>query len=180
MTERSVTFAPGCFGSGLAYQEDGTVCGRCDFAARCAPLALERRQQVRARLGIAVEPVVRRVRTADEPMKASRPAGRPRPVSEREGFPKKVCQLLDRIESRGVDLAVAIRAGQNPLPSPAFLKMAIDMLLGGGFDRGQLRAAFMTTFDWSDGTAHSHVGQVFALLTGLKVAREDNGKLMVI
>ena len=54
-----------------------------------------------------------------------------------------------------------------------------DLLLKGGYTRGDLRAAFMEGYNWSYGTASAHVGQVFSLMVALGVAAESNDRLQL-
>ena len=50
-------FAPGCFGSALAFKADDAVCEGCIFKAQCQPVHLEALASLRARLGIKTKDV---------------------------------------------------------------------------------------------------------------------------
>jgi hypothetical protein len=71
------------------------------------------------------------------------------------------------------------RAGLNPFKSPNWLHTVGNMLCGDPFTKAQLKVQFMTEFNWSDGTAGSHVSIAVALVTGIGIAMEHQGSFML-
>jgi hypothetical protein len=166
---------PGCFGFALAYRAEAAECISCPFSAECAQISAEQLARRRAELGI----------TPKEP-RAQRPP-RPRaPVEAHatgvltEGLPKKVEELIGRIERAGISVTAALARRENPFPSsPAFLRVTCHLLLhmAAGIDRATLKIAFVRKLGWSEGTAAAHATQAFQALTALGAATEQNGRL---
>lgn len=63
---------------------------------------------------------------------------------------------------------------------PGFLRVAIDMLLSGGFAKSELRKRLQEQLGWSEGTAMSHVGIACALLLAFKFAQESSGRFVLV
>ena len=172
------SLAPGCFGSALTFSATAAECRSCPFAAQCQPLHERRLTMLREKLapGIVVKPQPR-PRVEMEPPSV-RPAA-PATALTQPDLPVKVVRLMEQITRRGLRVVESFQAGRNPFDSPAFLHIAGNMLLAGGFDRADLRTALMTTLDWTYGTAQAHVGQVFAVLPAYGIATEQDGRLIL-
>jgi hypothetical protein len=165
---------PGCFGYALSHREDAAECISCPFSEECARIGAEQLARRRAELGIVAKPRAKVVR-------------QPKPPAEvhatgvlTEGLPKKVEELLARIERAGISVTAALARGENPFTtSPAFLRVTCHLLLHmrAGIDRTTLKTAFVRKLGWSEGTAAAHATQAFQALTALGAAAESNGRL---
>lgn len=84
----------------------------------------------------------------------------------------------NRIEPARVELG----QGLNPFAEsgPAFLRVACDMLLSGGFTRGTLKARLMADLAWKDNTAASHVAITCGLLLAFNIVQETKGVLALM
>lgn len=160
--------APGCFGSAMTFSEDAAECRGCIFASKCAPLSNERRQAMRARLGLDPEPTPKRTVRA-------------RGAEMTGGLPKKVAALLERFEQAGIKITDALRANRNPFEEhrPVFMRLTCHLLLRlpDGFSRMNLMTAFQRKLNWSEGTASAHVSQAIAVLTALDLIENLNGTI---
>lgn len=184
MTEPNIDtlLAPGCFGAALAYKEGSTECASCPFQPQCAPEATARLAAMRAAIGIdklkktPYRPTPPKRKPKEAPAETATPAVAVEPIPP--GLPIKVAALALRIRNKGIDVAASLKSGLNPFAdTPAFMRLACDLLLKGGYDRQVLRAALIQGFDWSYGTANAHVAQVFSILVALGAAEERAGML---
>lgn len=95
-----------------------------------------------------------------------------------EGLSIKAGAELRKLYERGIPFESDLRAGRNPITAsggrPAFLEVAFDALLEGGFTRLTLRERYINKFSWEVRTATSHVTIVTGLFPALGV-REDMG-----
>jgi len=152
------SLAPGCYASPLIYKAKAKECAECVFGSACGPSATARLAVLRDHYGVKpATPVIIR------------------PVEE---LPKKSQQIVDRIKSTGADLGQMMLAGRNPFKSkPQFLKLACHLLIAipGGVSRDNLRYAFKSKLNWTDGTAAAHVLQATQVLCALGAAIETNG-----
>lgn len=73
-----------------------------------------------------------------------------------------------------------LKSGGNPLEKtgPKWLSAALTKLIQGGFDRAELRAAFIERLQWSNETAASHVSLAVKLFTMFDIAIEDGGRIV--
>lgn len=166
---------PGCFGFALSFREEAAECISCPFATECAKLGAEQLARRREELGIKVKPA--------KPKVVRQPAA---PVEAHatgfltDGLPKKVEELLGRIERAGISVTAALSRGENPFTKdPAFLRVTCHLLLNmrAGVDRATLKLAFTRKLGWSEGTAAAHATQAFQALIALGAASENNGRL---
>lgn len=165
---------PGCFGYALAYRAEAAECNSCPFATQCAEIAAAQLARRRAELGI----VVREKPKVQRPQRAATEVHATGVLTE--GLPKKVEELLARIERAGISVTTALSKGENPFTtSPAFLRVTCHLLLNmrAGIDRATLKTAFVRKLGWSEGTAAAHATQAFQALTALGAAIESNGRL---
>ncbi|TXN07949.1 hypothetical protein FV222_01560 [Methylobacterium sp. WL103] len=174
MTDLSL--APGCYGFALSFKAGSPECSTCPFAGQCEITGAEQLARRRLELGITVRE--KRVR---------------KPVAETEvavaaigqvltdTLPKKVDELIQRIEKAGIRVTEALREGRNPFlnEKPAFLRVACHLILHmpQGIDRKTLSIAFQKKLNWSEGTAAAHATQAFQALSHLGAAHEANGRL---
>lgn len=82
--------------------------------------------------------------------------------------------MLTRIRSE-------LAAGRNALAlsGPGFIRVALTLLLAGGFVKSELNAALQSELKWAEGTASSHVSIVCALLKAFSVAEEIEGRFIL-
>lgn len=168
--------APGCYGFALSFKEGSAECSTCQFAARCQVIGTEQLARRRLELGITAKPVKERkprvVAAAVEAVAGSTLTG---------GLPKKVEELMQRIERAGIRVTEGLREGRNPFlgQKPAFLSVACHLILNieQGVDRATLNKAFQKKLNWSEGTAAAHTTQAFQALIALGAAHEANGRL---
>lgn len=172
-------FAPGCFGSALAFKEDDSVCMGCVFKAECQPIHLEARAALRARLGIKLP----------EEIKAARPA-KPKVefLDQSEAalaLPVKVQELVDKLDRGGYDVVNKLQAGENPFgASLKFMKVAAHLLLGFAkanrpLDAEVLTTAFVKTLGWQESTAQAHTRMAIQALTHIGAVDNLQGKIVL-
>lgn len=165
--------APGCFGSALTFKADAVECTTCPFNALCAPKSAERLATLRTKLGIEVQPPRE---------KQPKSKGVASPVDPTMTIPKKVKDLLERIDRAGIDVTKSLRTGQNPfVKTPAFMKIASHILLlrprNVGVSRDELVYAFMAKLNWNRGTAVAHAAQATQAFVALDVVTDTNGRI---
>lgn len=70
---------------------------------------------------------------------------------------------------------------QNALDGkkPAWLSLAIEALLQGGFTRSQLKGILMDKLEWKDNTSQSHVSLAVVLLIAFGIAVEHEAKIVL-
>lgn len=96
-----------------------------------------------------------------------------------EGLPIKASRVLKTLFKN--DKAHAIRAEikhkRNAIKdqSPKFLSVALDELVGGGFDKRSLRRALMSRLNCTDKTAFGWVSITVPVLNALNVIKEQHG-----
>lgn len=165
--EAEFPHAPGCFGSALTYQQDAPECQSCAFAAACGPRSQQRLIELRARFNIQPPAEKSRVK---------------KPATGDFYMPVKVAALLARINGFGVDVAAAIRRGDNPFltTGPRFLAVTTHLLTRyeDGVTRENLVAVLQAKLNWTQGTAAAHALQAVQALIALGVADETNGRLI--
>ena len=165
---------PGCFGSPLCHHAEQLPCTRCPFHETCGQVAERVALGLRRKYGI--EPLLRR----DSPRPHSSAA--PEPPASPEAWPVKVREQLARIAARGLDLkrAAAMRANPFDTGPPAFLRVAFDLLLRGGFSRDELRTQLVRTLGWGESTALSHTGIAVGVLLATGAAEERAGRITLL
>ncbi|MCP1540015.1 hypothetical protein [Methylorubrum extorquens] len=169
---------PGCYGFALSFRAEAPECIACPFAADCEQAGAEQLARRRAELGIVVKEKKPKV------MRAPRvaPADGHATAVLTDGLPKKVEELLTRIERAGIRVTEALAKRENPFTaSPQFLRVTCHLLLNmqAGIDRKTLKVAFEKKLGWSEGTAAAHATQAFQALTALGAATEQNGRLVL-
>lgn len=103
-------FAPGCFGSALAFQATTPTCLACEFAAQCKPLHEINFKRLHGDVVLSK----RRKFEMDE----STPEN-PNPGAL--SLPKKVQEEVDRIDELGLNIRDSLNLGKNPF-SASFKK----------------------------------------------------------
>ena len=174
MDDLEISGAPGCFGIGLLYKTDSNECAACPFGQMCQPRAEAQLALLRGELGIVI-PAVKKPAI----VKGATPTVSPTPFST--GLPKKVAELLQRIDKAGIKVTEALAEGRNPFTSkPHFMRVTCHLLLKlgeRGLPRDLLCTCFMEKLQWSKGTADAHVIQAVQTLKALGAANEIDGTL---
>lgn len=139
-------FAPGCFGSSIAFDVDD-VCRNCPFFEQCEKASLTVKNELRSKYGIHV------------------PKKKQKIVVDANGdtslvLPKKTQNLLKRLDVSVDDICGSIRNNINPFESkgPKYLSLLCHLLIRTKkpINSDQLVAAFMTKFSWKEDTAKVH------------------------
>ena len=160
---------PGCYGQALTFNESLADCKSCPFAGDCKIASGEALARLREAHGI----VVHRKRERSKPTPTA-------PSSGALTLPKKVEELLARIERAGVRVGEALRERRNPFGKDfPFLRITAHLLLvvPFGVTRENLVTGFEQRLNWSRGTAAAHATQAFQALVALGVAEEIDGRL---
>ncbi|MER9176275.1 hypothetical protein NKH72_22105 [Mesorhizobium sp. M0955] len=136
-------FSPGCFGSALAYQEEHPVCAKCVFRDQCAPVHVVNLKTLRDRLGVPERYVVKERKPDDATPGLS--------------VPKKIRELVERMDSANLRAVERLQAGENPFGGFSnFLKIAAHLLLHRGVNQEDLTKAYMHMTKMERNTAVAH------------------------
>ena len=147
---RAPEFAPGCFGTVMNYKPTDMICGSCQFAKSCGECVIVRRQELAELLHL---PIYRK-RFVQE--KA------PETPAKEVGFtlPKKVTELLERLDNGSFDIIGSLGRGENPFSgkSHLFMRIACHLLLNSSIPISQnmLSTSLATHLKWAKGTADAH------------------------
>jgi hypothetical protein len=149
--------APGCFGSALMFQVNGMTCSACPFSEQCEPVHRASLGLMRRRFGIEVKeeaPVMRR---------------KSQTTGEAFQIPKKVRDLLNRIDDQSLDITSSLRQGKNPfagLTQYKFLSITCHLLLNLEVPITQplLSRGFVRSMNWKQSTADAHARMAFQAL----------------
>ena len=63
---------------------------------------------------------------------------------------------------------------------PSFMRIAVDMLLGGGFTKSSLRKRLEKDLEWTEGTAAPHVAQAVTIFAAFKMTQEKLGVITLV
>lgn len=149
------SFAPGCFGSAMGFDDTAPICVVCTFREQCKPMHEINLAKLREACGIKKVQKRKKQPTAD-------------PVEEGLTVPKKTLELVDKFEHAGLSVTTDLTAGKNPFAKTAmhFMTIAAHLLLR--LDRplrqSDLVMALQTKLHWTKGTADSHARMAFQAL----------------
>ncbi|WP_276122599.1 hypothetical protein [Pararhizobium qamdonense] len=170
MTALIPPFAPGCYGSALAFEETAPVCAVCKFAETCRPLHLSNLQILRERVGVKGKGS----KTAKNPLASEKPPASPAELT----VPKKVQALVEKLDSSNLCVTENFAKGVNPFTASAnFLRIAGHLLLklNKPLDRQTLAYAFTAKLGWTEGTADSHARMTLQALTHIGAVNSIDG-----
>lgn len=165
--------APGCYGSALTYEEGAPECVGCQFAKECAPLSKASLERIHAKFGI--KPRVPK----KAPPKANPPVRRS-VFSDR--WPKKVMDVVERLEKSGVKITEALRNGRNPFVSkPKPFLIACHMLIktNKGIQEPMLTEALRTKLAYTPESAKDTARLVLQVLEAIGATVETDGIIMI-
>ncbi len=168
----NIDAAPGCYGMGTLYKEGSNECSTCPFGQTCGPLAADQLTRIRLEMGIALPAVKPPKRVVKTPSVS--------PAVFAGNVPKKVGELMERIERAGISVTEALGRRENPFSAKwPFLRVTCHLLLKlpQGIKRDRLCTLFMEKLNWSKGTADAHVIQAVQVLKALGAAEEVDGSL---
>lgn len=82
--------------------------------------------------------------------------------------------MLERIKN-------GIAEGRNALTEtgPEWLRVALTLLLAGGFSKSELRESLQRELNWTEGTASSHVSMACALLYAFGIMTATEGRFVL-
>lgn len=164
-------FAPGCFGSALAFKPNEGICTACVFRQQCEPAHQIAFEALRAELGI------------DTPATRGRPAvveQSRRDLFERDPsamtLPKKVQDLIARIDRGNYEVRANLSRNVNPFTGKIpFLSIITELLLryGKPVTVPVLTIAFVMKLEWQEDTAKAHARIGLAALKHLGIVEQD-------
>lgn len=206
MSDMQALATPACFGAATVFSHDSDVCKGCAAFQSCSEQSLKTLESIRG--SINVDDLIKRHMkakrlTAKPSPPPSAPVERPliesverktrvervtMTVTEEEGDalatlpmkPKEACIRLIR-----AGLIDELRAGlpekRNAFAQkgPSYLRVAVDMLLSGGFARKDFCDRLRSELGWSLGTAQSHASLAVVTLKTLKIAVEEGGRFVI-
>lgn len=154
--EADVSLAPGCFGMALAYRDDAPECQSCPFADKCKPLAAERLELVRSRLGLVL------------------------PARREPRKPVEAVSALSSGASQPSNLGAALRKGINPFQNNRkYLEVTCHLLITfpAGVTIRSLMRVFTTRLSMSPGVARGHIRAATKLLIKHNAVTLNDGTL---
>jgi len=160
-------YAPGCFGSAIAFQKAELTCKSCSFMGNCGPVALHNAQLLRAKFGIA-EPAFKPVLKAPEVVE-DRPAFR---------LPQRVQNLLDKLDNGNFDVVGKLQRGENPFDKTMpTLRVACHLLLRlkRPIDRETLTMAYVSHLKLQPETARIYARVAIYALTHVGAVISNDG-----
>ncbi|MDE4297053.1 hypothetical protein PXK56_17850 [Phaeobacter gallaeciensis] len=173
MSETNIPFlAPGCFGSALHFQGEGMVCAACPFKGECEPVHNMALQAMRERLGIKMPPVRRAA---------------PLPTNEeatedgtRLTLPKKVRELLGKLDRENLDITGKMKQGVNPfagLGRYGYMMITCHLIMHLRVPVTQkiISAGLATKLGWANGTADAHARMAVQALEHVGAIDNNDG-----
>lgn len=170
-------FSPGCFGSAIAFKKDDVACGSCKFAEACEPRHLEAQQALRERHGVKTRDKISEEKKAAKETKKAAPVDPAALV-----LPKKVQELLTRLDRGNYDIVGSLRRGENPFGSAMpFMKLACHLLLRLPMPLSQkgLSTAFATKFGWKENTSDAHARMAIQALVHVGAVDMRDGTISI-
>lgn len=163
-------FAPGCFGSALAYDDAAPICQVCKFAGECQPMHLTNLAALQTALSIPKRATAKREVEAQ-------------PVAAEMTLPVKVRALVDKLDKSNLRVTERLARGENPFldTSSNFLKVVGHLLVRSSrpLFRRDFAMAFQMKLHWAPGTADSHARMAMQALTHIGAVDEIDGAVIV-
>jgi hypothetical protein len=137
-------FAPGCFGSALAYQADNTACQNCKFKEACFPLHEANLATLREKLHVPNRYKVRERKPEEV-------------IQQGLDVPKKVRDMAAKLDKADLRVIERLRKGENPFAGfSAYLKIAAHVLLKRSASQELLTKVYLSATKMSPDSANSH------------------------
>lgn len=189
--------APGCYGHASVFKHTSPICKACPSFGACEGVVAVKLKSISKRVNIgdfvkrhdneSMKAGIPLVHEAQDTLDARKQIKRQQPVkivkrelTDKEQeilaiLPKKVIAIGKQLIDAHLDKTAlsSLLKGSNPFPynGKRFLHIACNMLMEGGFTRGELKKAYMTN-GMSDGTAAAHVSMAVALFNAFSIASE--------
>jgi len=161
------TFAPGCFGSALAFDEAAPVCTVCRFAAECRPMHEANLAALRQRLGVDMGRVRAKVKEDKHETGLV--------------ISKQAQKIVDDLDASNLRVTEKLARGENPFGNDRMmLKLAAHILLKCGYvEREALSYALQTRMEWAPSTASLRAINIMQAFTHIGAADLIDGKLFI-
>jgi len=191
---------PLCFGYVTTLDPDSSICSACSEFVACQRQVLNVLHELGEEMDVSdlVHIAVRDtnhnddhpvLRTTNNGVLSDAEAGKKRTRFELTSAQK---QKVDEIKTRyakserlvraifknGIDLKRTLSRRINPfydIKSHQYMREVCDLLISGGYTRDQLRKSLGQKFNWTYGTANSHVLTVVHALDALEITEEHKG-----
>ena len=161
------SFAPGCFGSVIAFSETDVVCVNCTFAESCQKAHMRVKNELQMRFGITV-PKRRRKITVD-----------PETGDTTLMLPSKTQKLLNSLDVSADDVCGSLQRNINPFreKGPKYLSLLCHLLvrMHQPIKSDDLVMAFVTKFGWKKDTAKVHARTAVQALEHVGAIRRIDG-----
>lgn len=164
-------FAPGCFGSALTFKAGDMVCSQCSFASECSVEHEKSMARLRAAFGVT-PPATKQV--VEKPT--------PRADELRLALPKKVRDLLDKLDNGNYNAVAKLQEGRNPFgASLPFMSVACHLLLRmrSPLTRDALVRAYMAKFDWQKPSAEEKARIALVALVHIGAVKSNDGQFTI-
>lgn len=175
MNDTQIPFlAPGCYGSALLFQKTNMVCAACPFAAQCEPVHQMALQAMRDELGIGT-PVPKKARSSEV-----RVGDEVVTDETTMALPKKVRELLARLDRETLDIAGKMKNGVNPFSGIRryrFMMVACHLILRLEIPvtHKVISVGLMKTMGWASGTADAHARMATQALEHVGAIEKSDG-----
>jgi hypothetical protein len=175
-------FSPGCFGSAIAFKSDDAACTSCQFYARCQVVSEIARDALRERYGILTtqQAISDRIRKREEAKaeKERQASADPTLLT----VPKKVRELLERLDRGNYDIVGKLKRGVNPFGSAMpWMAIACHLLIHHDqrVDREFISVALERKLGWKKGTADAHARMAIQALTHVGAVDTLDGTIVI-
>lgn len=162
-------FSPGCFGSALGFRATDMLCRRCEFAAQCEPVHVLMKEQLREKFGIVAKKVKAPVEKKAVPVD---------PVAI--VLPKKLQDLLDRLNNFGFDIINKLSRKVNPFDQSMpglWVACALLTKMDMPISRDLLTTALMRKMKWQEPQARESASIAVYALLHVGAVRSLDGKI---
>lgn len=160
-------FAPGCFGSFLAFRENDMICSRCPFASDCGLASNETRAQIEEKYGIKIKKRGEKKQSADD----------------LSALPLKVQEVVRQIRSKNIDVAQILRGEGNPfdgrMPS-AKIVCAILITVDRPIEQKVITGLMAKRMNWREETARVQTRVMLQALEFLGVIKRVSGNVVLM
>lgn len=208
MTNKPLT-APACFGAATVFSRDSDACQACSAFEACSVESMETLQKLRSVINvedIIERHKQAKLRSVADASKPSMPVEVDKPIEPMKRFAKlekaksftlaehddAIIATITAKKSKELSISLGkgglldairggLKTGENALESkgPRFLRLALDLLMKGGFTRKELASAFEDQLGWSKGTALSHVSITLPFLFAFKFAQANGDRIVL-
>jgi hypothetical protein len=166
----------GCFALPSTYSLESKTCKACVAHAECGARVQETLQRIRGTIN--VEQLIAQFHVGEDAPSLTL-AQRTKVAS----MPVHVARRLETLFLNGFDRTARslFANSENPFPATGakHLRLAGNLLLQGGFTKKHLRTECQKRFGWAESTAFVEVARTLALLRGLGLIVERDGRMVL-